>query len=76
MKIFYRIILSIILAMLLTIFIIILNNIVFNVYCTLIDYIGYNSITKFIRFFIHISDWIILVIMQIILGIFYMTKNK
>lgn len=76
MKFFYRIILSIILGILIPIFIIILNNIVFNAYCTLTDYLGYNSITKLIRFFVHINDWVILIIIQIIIGIFYITKNK
>lgn len=76
MKIFYRIILSIILGILLTIFIIILNNIVFNAYCTLTDYIGYNSITKFIRFCLHFSDWVILIIIQILLLYYFYKKNK
>ena len=75
MKIFHRIILSIILGILLTIFIIILNNIVFNAYCTLTDYIGYNSITKFIRFCLHFSDWVILIIIQILL-LYYFYKQK
>ena len=75
-KIFYRIILSIILGILIPIFIIILNNIVFNAYCTLTDYIGYNSITKFIRFCFHFSDWVTLIIIQILLLYYFYKKNK
>lgn len=76
LKILYKIILSIVLGIFLTIFIIILNNVAFNAYCTLTDYIGYNSITKFIRFCLHFSDWVILIIIQILLLYYFYKKNK
>lgn len=76
MKNFYRILLSIFLGITLTILIIIFDNIIFNAYCTLTDLVGYNSITKFIHFFVDISDWIILIILQLISVNFYITKNK
>ena len=75
-KIFYRIILSIVLGIFLTVFIIILNNVAFNAYCTLTDYIGYNSITKFIRFCLHFSDWVTLILIQILLLYYFYRKNK
>lgn len=76
LKIFYKIILSIVLGIFLTVFIIILNNVAFNAYCTLTDHIGYNSITKFIRFCLHFSDWVILIIIQILLLYYFYKKNK
>ena len=75
-KIFYRIILSIVLGIFLTVFIIILNNVAFNAYCTLTDYIGYNSITKFIRFCLHFSDWVTLIIIQMLLLYFFYKKRN
>lgn len=75
LKFFYKIILSIIFGIFLTVFIIILNNVAFNAYCTLTDYIGYNSITKFIRYGFYFSDWVTLIIIQILL-LYYFYKQK
>ena len=75
LKFFYKIILSIILGIFLTVFIIILNNVAFNAYCTLTDYIEYNSITKFIRYGFYFSDWVTLIIIQILL-LYYFYKQK
>lgn len=76
LKIFYKMILSTMFYILLLIFTIVLHNIVFNAYCTLTDHIGYNLITNFIRFCVHISDWAILIIIQTILTFFYIKNYK
>ncbi len=76
LNIFYKIILSTIFYVFFLIFTILFHNIVFNAYCTLTDNIGYNSITNFIRHCVHISDWAILIIIQIILIYIYIKNIK
>ena len=74
-KLIYRIILSLLFWVFITVFCGLLSNIIFNLYCTLTDKVGYNQITDFIHYISSISEYIFLVLFTVFLYIIYKTKN-
>ena len=75
-KFFYKILFCIVFSLFSIVIIGISSNVIFNVYCSLTDKIGYNLLTDYLRFFVKISDWIFLCFLTICLITFYYTNKK
>ncbi len=72
----YRIMLTLLFWVFVVVFCGISSNMIFNLYCTLTDNIGYNKITDFVHYISTISGYIFLILSTLILFIIYKKRSK
>lgn len=72
----YKIFLSILFWIFLVIFGELFSSIIFNLYCTLTDKVGYNQITDFMHYISTVSEYIFLTFLTVILFITYKKQSK